>query len=66
MIHKSVSTKTELTSMDERILHIKYAIRSVAGSKEKWFGLDTSTMIKEYVPLITSYENARERITRVS
>ncbi len=66
MIHKSVSTKTELTSMDERILHIKYAIRSVAGSKEKWFGLDTSTMIKEYVPLIISYENARERITRVS
>ena len=51
-IHKSVSTMTELSSADERILHIKYAIRGIAGSKVRWYGLDTSVLITEHVPLI--------------
>ena len=64
IIHKSVSTKTELSSRDESLLHLKYAIRAMAGSKEAWYGLDTSTIITETVPLITNYIAMEKRITR--
>ena len=53
MIHKSVTTKTELSSLDELVLNAKYSIRKIAGSKVKWYGLDTSSLIMENVPLIT-------------
>ena len=52
MLHKSITTKSDLSSLDEKILRSKYAIRSVAGSAVKWYGLDTSIVIIEYVPLI--------------
>ena len=63
IIHKSVSTKSELSSGDEHILRLKYAIRSIAGSKETWYGLDTSTVIVENVPLITNYIDRGKKIT---
>ena len=65
VIHKSVSTKTELSTLDEIILNTKYAIRKIAGSKERWFGLDTSVLITENVPLITSSNAPVRRIQRV-
>ena len=64
IIHKSVTTKTELSSMDEFILNAKYAIRKAAGSRERWYGLDTSSLIIENVPLITSGAPAGNRIQR--
>ena len=51
-IMKSVTTKTELSTLDEFILNAKYAIRKIAGSRVKWYGLDTSSLIMENVPLI--------------
>ena len=65
MIHKSVSTKTELSIVDEIILNAKYLIRRGAGSKEKWYGLDTSVVSHEYVPLITGGGAVGGRIERV-
>ena len=65
IIHKSVSTKSELSALDELILHAKYAIRRVAGSKVKWYGLDTSSLIMEYVPLITGGGPSGRRIQRL-
>ena len=65
IIHKSVSTKTELSALDELVLNTKYAIRSVAGSKVKWYGLDTSNLIMEHVPLITDGRGTPARIQRV-
>ena len=64
MIHKTVSAKSELSAPDERLLIIKNGIRAVAGSRVAWYGLDTSTVITENVPLIPSYENRNERIVR--
>ena len=52
-IMKSVTTKTELSTLDEFILNAKYAIRKIAGSRVQWYGLDTSSLILETVPLIT-------------
>lgn len=62
VIHKSVSTKSDLGSLDEFILHAKYAIRRMAGSKVQWYGLDTSSLITEHVPLITGGSPGGERI----
>ena len=64
VIHKTVTSKTELSNMDELILNTKYAIRAAAGSKVKWYGLDNSTLITENVPLITSSGYSRRRIER--
>ena len=66
IIHKSVTPKTELSSMDEFILNTKYSIRRLAGSKVKWYGLDTSSLILENVPLITGGSSDTDAIQRVS
>lgn len=64
IIHKSVTTKTELTDLDELLLNLKYSIRHAAGSREKWYGLDTSSLIVENVPLITGGGGQGRRIQR--
>ena len=64
MIHKAVSTKTELSALDEAVLNTKYSIRGLAGSKVQWYGLDTSSVITENVPLIVSAHSDGERIER--
>jgi len=65
MIHKSVSTKTELSALDELILRTKYAIRKAAGSKVEWYGLDNSSLIIERVPLVTGGGAGVKRIRRI-
>ena len=65
IIHKSVTPKTELSSMDEFILNTKYSIRKMAGSKVKWYGLDTSSLILENVPLITGGSDNTDVIQRL-
>jgi len=65
MIKKSVPSKAELGVVDEIILNAKYAIRRVAGSKSKWYGLDTSSLIQETVPLIVTPGRPGRRIQRV-
>ncbi len=64
IIHKSVTTKTELSGLDEIILNAKYSIRKMAGSKERWYGLDTSSLIVEHVPLLTGGSTSDGRIER--
>lgn len=65
ILHKSVSTKTELSATDEDILNAKYTIRHLAGSKVQWYGLDTSSVITEKVPLIVGGKRSHHRIKRV-
>ena len=64
VINKSVPSKTELSTFDEWVLRSKYAIRRAAGSKVKWYGLDTSSLITEFVPLTVSYSGSEPRIRR--
>jgi len=65
-LRKSIPTKTELSAVDEFVLRAKYAIRSVAGNKIKWYGLDTSSLVIENVPMIVSGNSGPgKRITRV-
>ena len=51
-LHKAVPSKSELSFLDELVLNTKYAIRRVAGSKVRWYGLDTSSLVVETVPFI--------------
>ena len=66
IIHKSVTTKTELSSIEELIMNTKYAIRHVAGSRIQWFGLDTANIVTEIVPLIVSGGGSAPRIERIT
>ena len=51
-IRKAVPPKSELLSViDQNILLTKYSIRRIAGSKSSWYGLDTSSLIRESVPM---------------
>ena len=61
-IHKFVTGQTELSSADEYLLQTKYAIRKAAGSKIDWYGLTTSPLIIENVPLVISSSPVARRI----
>ena len=65
MLRKSVTPKTELSALDELLLNTKYLIRRLTGSKAQWYGLDTSSLIVENVPLITGTGSSTRRIRRV-
>ena len=64
MLHKSITAKSELSQLDEAILRSKYKIREMAGSVIEWYGLDTSILIIENVPLITGGSTNERRIVR--
>ncbi|MBQ6928548.1 MAG: KUP/HAK/KT family potassium transporter [Oscillospiraceae bacterium] len=50
-IKRSVAAGTVLTRFEEFILTAKYRIREAIGSQAHWYGLDTSSLIVESVPL---------------
>lgn len=65
VITKTVNTKTVLEGLDETIIHAKAAIKKAAGSVVQWYGLDTSAVIIENVPLIVSSGSSKHRLQRV-
>ena len=65
MLQKSVPTKTDaLSAVDEFLLKNKYAVRKLVGGRSKWFGLDTSTLMVEKVPLIVVPGRHTESLVR--
>lgn len=67
IIHKSVPRKMELFSaVDEFILHSKYGIRKMIGDQSKWYGLDTSSLTVETVPMVVTPVNTAKRIQRAT
>lgn len=65
VIHKTVPPKSDLAVSDEFILNAKYAVRQIAGSRIKWYGLDNSNLIIEHVPLTISGGQQERRIQRM-
>ena len=51
-LRRSVSSDSELSEWDRVVLTAKYAIRNLLGSQIQWYGLETSALIIEYVPLV--------------
>lgn len=67
IIHKSVPSKVEqLSSLDEFILNTKYTIRQMVGGRSKWYGLDTSALSVETVPMVISPGSSAKRIQRMA
>jgi len=58
-IKRSVAAGTVLTRFEEFILTAKYRIRELIGSQAHWYGLDTSSLIVESVPLSAPGRQAR-------
>ena len=64
IIHKEVPHKADLGRLDRAVLRTKYGVRKLAGSKPKWYGLNTSVVIVEKVPMIVSSGVPGKRIVR--
>jgi len=64
MIHKTVASRSDKLSIAQLILSIKYRIRQMVGDKSKWYGLDTSSMLVETVPLMVGSGSSGKRIQR--
>jgi len=64
VIHKALPPRGVLSSVEAFIQNCKYTIRKWAGSKVTWYGLDTSSLMIEKVPLIIGHPGEDEVITR--
>ena len=65
LIRKMMPMQDELSTIDNMLIHTKYYIRRVAGNPARWFGLETSRVIVEYVPLFLPRKKKEERLERV-
>lgn len=52
LIREELSNQVELNIKDELIMRTKLFIKKIAITPQKWFGLDTSTVTVETVPMI--------------
>ena len=64
-IKKAVPKKNRLSAIDDFIIRAKYAIRKACGSYISWYGLDTTALILESVPLMVEPGEPEQRIRRL-
>lgn len=65
MLRKTLSPDTDLSPRDYRTVNSKYTIRRLCGSPARWYGLENTSTIIEYVPLFTTSLRP-EHLERVS
>ena len=65
MLRKRMPLEGDISASDNLFIHTKYFIRRIAGSPARWFGLETSNLIVEYVPLFLPRRSNTERLERV-
>ena len=65
MIRKMMPQEGDLSLVDNFLIHNKYFIRRIAGSPVRWFGLETSRVLIEYVPLFLPRRENYERLERI-
>lgn len=53
MLRKLLTPETELSGNDRTVMSVKYAIRRICGNAAQWYGLATSGVLFEYVPLFS-------------
>ena len=51
MLRKTLAPETAISSSDHRVISMKYLIRRLCGSPARWYGLENTSIIFEYVPL---------------
>ncbi len=50
-IRKTLAPESDISNLKKLAVILKYKIRKIAGSPAKWYGLENSNMMIEYVPL---------------
>ena len=63
LIRKMLSPETDISGFDQRIIELKYLIRGFCGSPARWYGLENSSVIFEYVPLFSKTKR-QHKLTR--
>lgn len=64
MLRKVLSPETNISGLNRVVIEAKYIIRRLCGSPVKWYGLENSSIIFEYVPLFTRAKQ-QHRLTRI-
>ncbi|MGI6230039.1 MAG: KUP/HAK/KT family potassium transporter [Tractidigestivibacter sp.] len=64
LIRKVLSPETDISGGDARTIEAKYFIRRLCGSPARWYGLENSTIIFEYVPLFSKVKR-QHKLTRL-
>ena len=64
MVRKTLAPESDVDTRDRTAIAIKYAIRRAAGSPVRWYGLENSNVIYEYVPLFTKFKSVN-KLTRI-
>ena len=65
MIRKMMPKEGDIGAADDLLLRAKYTIRLLGGSPLQWFGLETSNLIVEYVPLFLPQRQNQDRLERI-
>ena len=65
MIRKMMPQEGDIEFWDNLLIHAKYVIRRLAGNPLQWFGLETSNVIVEYVPLFLARRQTADRLERI-
>lgn len=59
LIRKLLVPESDITPAGHAAMSLKYAIRHIAGSPARWYGLENSSLITEYVPLFIQKKTLR-------
>ncbi len=65
MIRKMLPLQGDMAPLDSILIKTKYLVRRFAGSPDRWFGLQTSNVIIEYVPLFLPRREHAETLKRI-
>ena len=65
MLRKTLAQESDVDPKERTAIALKYAIRSVAGSPARWYGLENSSVLVEYVPLFIKF-TSMSKLVRVS
>ena len=65
LIRKMLSPESSISGFNASVIGAKYLIRRLAGSPARWYGLENSSIIFEYVPLF-SRTKRQHRLKRVA
>ena len=56
ILRKTLAPDSDVDGATRSAIALKYAIRSVAGSPVRWYGLESSSVFYEYMPLFTKFK----------
>ena len=65
MIRKMIPQEGDIDEADDLLIRAKYVIRRICGNPFQWFGLETSNIIIEYVPLFLAPRQKEDRLDRI-